>query len=110
MIEELLKVALKCNIGFFDFWEMTIGEVKTVVDCYAEKMNEDILLKNRLTYNVAYLTAWFVNSSLSGKSIPSYEEIFDSEKAGENSWIYYKEKLTDYKDEWNKRMKKQGGK
>ena len=89
---------------------MTVGEVKTVVDCYTEKMNEDILLKNHFTYNVAYLTAWFVNNSFSGKSIPSYEEVFDAEKAGDNSWIYYKEKLTDYKDEWNMRMKKQGGK
>lgn len=105
-----MKVALKCNISFFDFWDMTVGEVKTVVDCYTEKLNEDILLKNHLTYNVAYLTAWFVNNSLSGKSIPSYEEIFDAEEMGENSWIYYKERLTDYKDEWNMRIKKQGGK
>ena len=111
MIEELLKVALKCNISFFDFWNMTIGEVNTVIDCYVEKMNNDILQQNHLTYNLAYLTARFVNSSLAGKPIPSYGEIFEPEKSeGNNSWIYYKEKLLDYQEEWNKRIEKQGGK
>ena len=105
-----MKVALKCNVSFFDFWEMTVGEVNTVINCYTEKLNEDLVYKNHLTYNLAYLTAWFVGNSFAGHSIPSYEEVFDAEKKGENSWIYYKEKLTDYKDEWNKRIEKQGGK
>lgn len=111
MIEELLKVALKCNISFFDFWNMTVGEVNMVINCYVDKLNDEMIQKNHLTYNLAYLTARFVNSSLSGHHIPTYEEVFEPDKKGEdNSWIYYKEKLIDYQEEWNKRIKIQGGK
>ena len=89
---------------------MTIGEVNTVINCYVDKTNEEVTQKNHLTYNLAYLTARFVSHTLSGHSIPSYEDIYEPEEGKGDSWIYYKEKLIDYKDEWNKHIEKQGGK
>ena len=95
---------------------MTLKEIRIVVDNFiTEKENETKITKIKL-YNQAYLNSLFIGKMISGKTIPSLEEIFPDvtgvtqevkeEKKVDNSWIIVKERMIDFANEANKRRHK----
>ncbi len=99
------------------FWYSTIGEIKIYLEVY--KQQEEARVEETLTanYNIAYLTASFVGCSLSGKAIPSIQEVFpnmfrntideNQRKENENkAWAMYKEQMLDYMIAHNKHRAK----
>ena len=113
--EQLLPTALRAGINLFEFWEMTLKEIRIVVDNFIlEKENETKLTKIKL-YNQAYLNTLMIGKMIGGKTIPQLEEVFPDltginqdkqEEKTDNSWIIIKERMIDFANEANKRRNK----
>lgn len=78
-IDELLKAALQCNISIFDFYDMTLKEVKEVIEAYNKKHKLDLQEKAYIAYQEAQLIALF-NSQLFAKSTRPLPTIFEAFK------------------------------
>ena len=107
--QQILPGALKCGIKLFEFWEMTLKEIKLVIESYAENKNNELEQQKHYVYNNAYLTAVFVGCLFNGKQLPTISEVFPevkSEETQDNNVLIIKEKLLDFAEQVNKRRQK----
>lgn len=65
---------------YYDFWEMTIGEVVDYINGY----NQQQRYESRKLYLLADLISSFVWTRYSGKKVPLFEEIFPADMVDEN--------------------------
>lgn len=106
----LLPTAIKCGVSIFDYWDMTLKEINILIECYIETQ-EDKRVQN---YNLAYMVAVFVNSSLSGKPIPDYYEMFPAkqqkqkEDAEQKAMALYRDQFMMFAEQHNKKYHKEG--
>ena len=115
--EKLLPAAIRAGISIFDFWDMTIKEVKLVVELFVENRQNEQKAEKAHLYNQSYLNALFIGKMLEGKPIPPIEEVFSGvtgEPQDENQKmtmqekeaIILKERMIDFANEANKRRNK----
>lgn len=109
-MRQLLKAALQADISYSAFWEMTIGEVVFVIDCYNEKVTNEYRKDLALNYALAQNIAVAVGCSFSGKQSPSlyetYPELFKEQQPvvkEDKTWMLYKEQMLDFANSHNKK-------
>lgn len=107
---ELLPNALRCGIRLFEFWEMTLKEIKLIIETFSENRKIEIEQQKHNIYNTSFLTALFVGCVFNGKNIPTISEVFPDtaveETKEDTSVLIIKEKLLDFANEANKRRMK----
>ena len=108
--DDLLPSALRCGINLFDFWKMTLKEIKLIIEAFTDIKKQEVEQIKHSTYNNSYLTAFFVGCVLNGRNIPTISEVFPDIKVEEdkpdNQVLLIKEQLLDFAEKANKRRKK----
>ena len=100
--------ALKCGIGVFEYWEMTYGEITDLIQIHREKEEEKTKTEIANNYQIATLTAIFINRANHGEAPPTLHEIYPSifgepeKEVEDNSWMLLKEQMIDFAEERNK--------
>lgn len=106
-----MPVALRCGVNFFDFWNMTVGEIRKCIDAYGANKEQELKSKKVEIYNSAALIASFVGRMLNSKHFPSYDEVFaestnvESKEDEQKRIALLKERMLDFANEVNKRRK-----
>ena len=81
---------------------MSIKDLRLVTDAYVERIKIDVKNRQAMDYELAVMIAGFVGASLSGKKIPSYDELF-SEPNVDNDIIRIREQFKDFAAMANKK-------
>ncbi len=112
MFEQLYDACRKCGMGVFEFWDYTYGEIIEFLHNYKEKQEQTVKEQTMHTYQIALLTAVFINRANNGKQPPTLQEIYPNlfssgelPEAIDNSWIIQKEMMLDYAEGHNKQRK-----
>ena len=117
LFERLLPTALKCGIGVVEYWDLTIGEIRTVVLNYQHE--QELKAKEAIVtnYNLATMVSSFVMNGMNGKSNPSLLELFpdmfqeelqkQKEEEDARYWQLYKEQMLDFAAAHNKKRAKE---
>ena len=102
---QLMKPILICGYDVFQFWDLTIGEMNTIMEVYQTK--EEARAKEQLTvnYNLASNIVGFLGLSLAGKPIPKFDKLYpDIDKNnGEATALKLKEQLKQFAEGFNKK-------
>ena len=113
-----METALICGVSIKDYWNLTYGEIVKIVNAYQKKVETDIENQKGIIYQTAYLTAVFIGTSMSGKPIPSYEEIFPKETIADDNELserdklamaMYRDQFIDYAKKVNERNRQKRG-
>lgn len=109
-MRQLLKIALQAGIEYSDFWEMTVGEIVFIVDCYNEKANMEYKKDLAVNYALAQNIAVAVSCHFAGKQPPSLYETYPGlfkeqqpEEKEDKRWMLYKEQMIDFANRHNKK-------
>lgn len=115
----LLPNALAAGISYFDYWNMTYGEITFHIKQY--KARRELQAKEQLAtnYNLAALTAQFTIGLLNGNPIPDISTVFPTQfqqekdqngltKEDRMRMDMYKEQFIDFANRRNKLFKKEG--
>lgn len=84
MFKDLFEVAMECEIGFSDFWDMTLGEILILITAYKRKRERELKERALMDYKLAQAIALNINLILSkdAKEVPFteiYKELFEDE-------------------------------
>jgi hypothetical protein len=71
-----IKNAVTCGVSIAEFWELTPAELNIIIECYSDKIKND--LKTNIT--VAYYNAYFQRVKKMPKLDAFIEKLFPPEK------------------------------
>lgn len=102
-------------MGVFEFWDYTYGEIIEYLDNYKEAKETSVKEMATQNYQIALLTAIFMNRANNGKQPPALREIYPNlfapgelPEVEDVSWIIMKEQMIDFAMERNKQLGKGG--
>ena len=67
---------MRAGVGVLEYWDLTLGEIKLVLETYRDTQQQAAEEKLSITYNQAVMIADFVNLRFNGKQLPSFNEVF----------------------------------
>lgn len=76
LFERLYPNAIDCGIDVWQFWDMTLKEIRMVMESYQRKEETRAKRELAINYNLAGLVSDFVARKLNGKKLPSLYETF----------------------------------
>ena len=72
----LLKEYIKCSGKCTEFWDLTLYEVRMVIEAGADKLEYELRLKTQFNFELAQNTAIAIMSRLEGKKPPTLQDTY----------------------------------
>ena len=90
-----------CGLSFEEFWGLTLKELNIYLKAMGNKRKRDAEDNRIRDYNLASMVARFTSLAISGKTIPSYAEVFpDTEAAKKQEEEVRKQQMAILTDQW----------
>lgn len=114
MFEDLYPIALECEIGPLQFWDMTYGEVLDSITAYKKREKNKLRERAMMDYKLAEMIACNIAPMLvEGAKVPAlveaYEFLFEEEKiihdemVAEREMEIWKQKMICFADNHNRK-------